>query len=665
MTGQLKQRRTNYIIWGMIFILGLIISREVIGNTVREKPSAMLEREFCKGTSIRLKFLKENIVRIQISPQGGKFSESGLNRYGFIQDLNANNLDVKITESKNNFSAETSQLKIKGNNLTGEIVITDASGKKTFLKQVAANFQEKSSNVVFNAEKEEDWIGFGDQSRKRLYHRGYMADCYVTNVRSYIPVPFFMSTLGTGILVNTTYRVVFDMCKTNPDNYSWVDESGNIDYYVMVGEGYPELLDLYTELTGKPKLPPQWAFGLWYICRTQANDYEAVNDALNFRREEIPCDVIGLEPGWMEKNYDYSINKMWSNQRFPIPGYAFRGPDNFFSAIKRMGFKFELWLCNDYDLSYEEERRIKKKIESGPNQVIHHEVEVDEHMSRPTYMDQITKKDEPWFEHLKKFVDQGVDFFKQDGAKQATEHPDRLWGNGMKDDEMHNLYPLMYARQMYEGFETYTNRRPVIFTPCGWTGFQAWAGTWTGDTGGGLATLGAMLNTSIVGHSWSTNDMEVTRKEGIHFGYLQPWSQINSWNYFRMPWVQGKELLTMHKFYAQFRSRLIPYLYSWANISTKTGWPVMVPLTLEFPNDKNCRDNLHQYLLGRDLMVGIYNKNIYFPSGKWKDYWTGEVIEGDQDKAVSWPDDRGGALYVRSGGIIPMGLVMHTEEKNR
>ena len=91
----------------------------------------------------------------------------------------------------------------------------------------------------------------------------------------------------------------------------------------------------------------------------------------------------------------------------------------------------------------------------------------------------------------------------------------------------------------------------------------------------------------------------------------------------------------------------------------------MVPLTLEFPNDKNCRDNLHQYLLGRDLMVGIYNKNIYFPSGKWKDYWTGEVIEGDQDKAVSWPDDRGGALYVRSGGIIPMGLVMHTEEKNR
>ncbi|NOY74878.1 MAG: hypothetical protein GXP32_03695 [Kiritimatiellaeota bacterium] len=72
-------------------------------------------------------------------------------------------------------------------------------------------------------------------------------------------------------------------------------------------------------MTGRPKLPPVWAFGLWYICRTQANDFEAVSDALNFRREEIPCDVIGLEPGWMEVNYDLSTDKEWSKERFPIP----------------------------------------------------------------------------------------------------------------------------------------------------------------------------------------------------------------------------------------------------------------------------------------------------------------------------------------------------------
>ena len=85
---------------------------------------------------------------------------------------------------------------------------------------------------------------------------------------------------------------------------------------------------------------------------------------------------------------------------------------------------------------------------------------------------------------------------------------------------------------------------------------------------------------------------------------------------------------------------------------------MLVPLTLEFPDDKNCRNNLHQYLLGRDLLVGIYSKNIYFPAGQWKDYWTGEIIHGLQKREVSWPDDRGGALYVRSGGIIPLGPLM-------
>jgi len=654
--------QTRNIIRGVLLFFGFIFCIEISGQIPGKNLHAVIEKDFYNGSNIHIKFLKENILRIRITPRGSILNETGLNRYGFIQDLNPGDLKVNISKSKHGFSAETSRLKIRGNDLTGEIVVTDSVGKKILLKQVAANFVGGSSNVVFNADKDEDWIGFGDQSRDRLYHRGYIADCYVRNVKSYIPVPFFMSTHGVGILVNTSNRIVFDMCKSNPDNYTWTDESGNIDYYVIIGEGYNELLNLYTELTGKPKLPPEWAFGLWYICRTQANDYEAVNDALNFRREGIPCDVIGLEPGWMGKNYDYSTKKMWSNERFPIPGYAFNGPNNFINSIKRMGFKLELWLCNDYDLTYEEERRISRGKLVGSDQPSTgkslHDVEIDEHLTQPIYMDQITKKDEPWFDHLKKFVNQGVDFFKQDGANQVNDHPDRLWGNGMPDAKMHNLYPLFYSRQMYEGFAAHSNRRPVVFTPCGWTGFQAWAGTWTGDTGGGLKTLGSMLNTSISGHSWSTNDMEVTRKEGIHFGYLQPWSQINSWNYFRMPWVQGAELLALHRYYGQLRSKLIPYLYSWANYSTKTGWPMLVPLTMEFPDDKNCRNNLHQYLLGRDLMVGIYNKHIYFPAGQWKDYWTGEVIKGLQEKEVTWPDDRGGALYVRSGGIIPFGPLM-------
>ncbi|HRP33966.1 MAG TPA: glycoside hydrolase family 31 protein, partial [Agriterribacter sp.] len=641
----------------MLLLSVPLVNGQAISNTV--------DAGFFNHSTIRVQFLNENIARIQIAIDGKTFSGTGLNRYGFIHDTIAKKMNVKERKSKNGFTVEGGNISIACNTQTGEINVTDIRSGKKYLQQVKATISNGMSKVLFNTvSKEENWIGFGDQTRKRIYHRGYLADCNVRNVQSYIPVPYFMSTEGAGVLVNTTYHIVFDMAKSNPDQFFWLDRSGNIDYYVITGNDFHELIDRYTDLTGKPKLPPEWSFGLWYVCRTQANDHEAMSDALNFRREEIPCDVIGLEPGWMEKNYDYSINKDWSSERFPFPEWVNRGPSSFVKAIKRMGFKMELWLCQDYDLSYEEERRIGNDLlkpkSSTPDPANANEaLDVDARLARgAVYLDPFTKRDEAWFEHLKKFVQQGISFFKQDGSNQVNFHPDRLWGNGMKDDEMHNLYPLMYSRQMYEGFKAFTSLRPVIFTDAGWTGFQEFSGTWTGDTGGTLATVGALCNTSIVGHSWSTVDMDVMSKEGIHFGYLAPWSQINSWTYYKMPWVQGEELLNIHKYYSRLRAKLIPYLYSWANDATKTGWPILRPLTLEYPSDKNCRDNVHQYLLGRDMMIAAFNKQVYFPEGEWKDYWTGKVITGKQEKMVSWPNDRGGGLYIRSGAIIPFGPLM-------
>lgn len=620
--------------------------------------------DFYNGATLRIDFIKENVARIRILQRGNDLPASALNRYQFLNESPDLKSKPFFSKNKSLIKAQSASLNIEANIKTGAITVTDESSKELLL-QTGFYLTKDQAKVFFQPlNKEENWVGFGDQTRQRLYHRGYLADCDIRDVHAYIPVPFFMSTDGVGVLVNTTYHTVFDMCKTNENQYSWQNSSGVIDYYIIRGHHFKEIIGEYTSLTGKPKLPPIWAFGLWYICRTQATDYEVINDAVNLRREKIPADVIGLEPGWMEKRYDYSVNKTWSKERFVMEDWIAKGNSNFVSALKRMGFKMELWLCNDYDLSYEEERRIGNDIAKSKSITKHpvsaHEAnDKDEHLETGVvYMDKYTKKDEPWFEHLKKFVDQGASFFKQDGANQVLRHPDRLWGNGMTDMEMHNLYPLLYSRQMYEGLTKYTNKRAVVFTPAGWTGFQAYSGTWTGDTGGNLTTLGGMMNVALTGHSWSTVDMEVSSKEGIHFGYLSPWSQINSWTYYRMPWVQGNELLEMHQYYSRLRSAIIPYLYSWAYEATKTGYPLIAPLTLEFPEDKNCRDNLHQYLLGRDFLVGTFKNDNYFPDGEWKDYWTGEVVKGNQFKKVKWPKNRGGSLYIRLGAIIPFGPLM-------
>ena len=159
--------------------------------------------------------------------------------------------------------------------------------------------------------------------------------------------------------------------------------------------------------------------------------------------------------------------------------------------------------------------------------------------------------------------------------------------------------------------------------------------------------------------------MEVAQAEGIHFGYLLPWSQINSWTYFRMPWLQGEHLLKMHQYYSQLRSRLIPYIYSSAYYSSTSGMPMLMPLTLEFQNDPACRSIMHEYLLGSSLLVTAYKHDIYLPEGEWLDFWSGKVYSGNQHiDSFQWPENRGGGLFLRSGAIVPMGEVMsHTAEK--
>lgn len=597
---------------------------------------------------MEIKTVTDSIFRIFLSP-----SNSPLNRYGFITEPEGQ-ADVKVKRKGESISLKTKKAVLVSEK--NRIEIKDIKKNKVVLHgEISVTDKEKI--ITIDTSKREKFFGLGDQTRERIEHSGSSADMWVKNVVSYMPIPFLMSSRGYGIFVNTTYRHYWDIGKKYSDKLRIIIPEGNLDIYFFVGNDLKEILELYTTITGRPCLPPEWSFGLWFICRMQADVFEVMSDALNFRDRKIPCDVIGLEPGWMEKFYDYSTEKTWHPERFPIPSYAPNGPHTFISALKRMGYKLELWLCNDYDLSYEAERRIGNDITKKEEKNVFYEddKEKDVHFTEPVKMDKITKPDQPWFEHLKKFIEQGVDFFKQDGALQVCEHPDRKWANGMDDKEMHNLYPLLYSQQMYEGFKEYTGRRPCCFTPCGWAGLQRYTGTWTGDTGGGPKTLVACLNLALSGHSLVTCDMEVTTEEGIHYGFLLPWAQINSWNYFRHPWLLGDRLFKILSEYAQLRSRLVPYIYTYAYLSHISGIPIMRPLVLEYPEDDKAPYILNEYFLGRELLVTAFSKDIYLPSGKWCDFWTGKIYEGPLSFSYEVPEGKGGGLFIRENSIVPLG----------
>lgn len=614
-----------------------------------------IDIELDSGAVLRVQPVAPHTFRIRLSSDRD-FGEPPLVRYGIVrQEWPAVPFEVEETATHTTIAADQAALIVDRSD--GLLTFRGPDGRDLLR---ATEPLRCDPAIGFRAEfalpKEERLYGLGDESREQIEKRGHLAKMWVRNVASYVPLPILLSSGGWGLFLNTTWRHYFDLGRSRPDRLALGGRRGNLDFYLIAGPDLPALLDRYTDIAGKPCLLPLWGYGLTFVCNQQADAREMLDDCLNFRREEIPCDLVGLEPGWMETRYDYSIEKKWHPERFYLPYWSDKGDHTFLGAADRLGFKMSLWLCCDYDLSLEEERRAGGQVEKQEVTTGFHpdDFEQDENFGHgPVRMDRLTDPKEPWFAHLQKFVDQGVSAFKMDGALQVNEHPDRKWGNGMDDEEMHNLYPTLLNKQMSIGFSEQTGRRAMIYSSGGYAGIQRYAATWAGDTGGGPKPLISILNHGLSGHSNASCDMNVFTAAGIHFGFFMPWSQVCSWAYWRHPWLLGDELGALFKFYARLRYRLLPYIYSMAHVAARTGLPLVRAMPLAFPDDPRSDELMHQYMFGDAFLTGAFVDEIHLPAGRWIDYWTGQVHDGPLDLPAAFPADRGGPLFLRAGAILP------------
>lgn len=511
----------------------------------------------------------------------------------------------------------------------------------------------------------ERFYGLGDSTRDSVMHRGRKIGIWVANVKSYGPMPILYSTDGWAILVNSTFRQCFDVGKTKDDLLTVYSQGGLADFYVFTGESLLELVSAVTDITGKPVMLPKFAYGMTFIeNEDETNSKTLIDDIVKIRELGVPCDAMSLEPTWMEKYYDFSADKRWDPVRFPR---IYWRPENdshgnsFFGPIRNLGMQLSLWLCVDYDTFYEEERQVKVAEEAG-NIPVDEDAEANEfnknadfvdcHLVSPVYQDKITKIDEPWFEHLKKFVDNGAAMFKLDGSNQVLDHPDRLWGGKYLDSEAHNMYPVTLVKQMASGFREHTDRRAMLFSAGAYIGTQKYAATWAGDTGGGPRTLVSALNYAICGHTNTSCDMDIFSIKSIHFCCLGPWVEIDSWKAHFNPQYMLEGTRESIIRYLTLRSSLIPYIYTAAHNANKTGIPMNRPLHLMYENE-NYVDVMNAYMLGEYFFVGAFDMNIRLPRGEWYDYLTGKKYVGGEEFTYEPPAGWGGALFVKAGAVIP------------
>ncbi len=521
-----------------------------------------------------------------------------------------------------------------GSREAGPVGIVGDTGADRIEGAEAQDEAAQPGGLLLDLDPAERFYGLGTPSKEHIQLRGLAIRNWVRYQQAEGPVPFCLSTSGWGLFLNTTRDHIFDLGASDTGRLFAGGEIEALDCWLLIAPPddalpIPALLNLFTEITGRPTLLPAWGYGLTYVGHIFADQHDLLNDVLGFRQREIPMEILGLEPGWMEKFYDFSTAKRWNNQRFYVEDWMRQQRAQawtFLGALRRYAVNVSLWLCCQHDLTAEAERRAGAELE-GP---------------------------EPWFDHLKAFVDDGVRAFKLDPARYVdTLFAGRVYANGRTDVEMHNLMQSLLVKQMYEGFSEHTGLRPMHHYCGAYTGVQRWTATTAGDSGGGATALTWMLSQGLTAHMNTSCDMDVLDPAGIHFGFLMPWSQVNSWCSVSQPWWLGPELEPLFAFYANLRARLMPYLYSELHAGHRSGMPLLRAMPLAWPDDLRLSDCTTQYLLGGALLAAAFTRHLTIPEGVWFDYWTGERIDGPAEIEYQVPHGRGGALLVRAGSPIP------------
>ncbi len=637
------------------------------------------------GLTVSVEACSESIFRIKVSPRKD-FTESLMERYELIK-TDWSEVKTDISDKGGVWTLKTPEYSLAINKKTGVMTVKDAKGGKvirevrflpekeglcgemrSFINEKYADLKvadngggiigddngkfgevdkheipaaDAVSILSFSIEDGERFYGGGSTSRDHIQHRGEFLRMWTTYQQTEIPMPFMMSSRGWGVYNNSTRKSFFDIGNQQKSKFNIINTFDEADFFLMMGKDMPAILNEYTLVTGRTYVLPKWAYGLCFGPNMREEQFDILNDAVRFRQFDVPCDVFWLEPQWMEKRYDFSTKKKWNYDRFSPEPYWLQDqyPKTmhnrlFIGKLRSMGFHLGLWLCEEYDLSIQEEDIIAERTGG--------KLSGQEH----------------WMDHLTVFMDQGVEGFKLDPARTIDNHTNWKYYNGRTDKEMHNLNQVLLPKQMRELGRKYNGKRTWHHYCGGWSGTQHWTASTSGDNGGGKTALYDQLNLGMSGFlNTSCDVMSVPRElemQGLHFGLFLPWVQINSWFSMMHPFYYAKEEQDIYRFYVKLRYSLAPYIYSMALEAAQNGMPIVRSMPLCFPDDRNCDDMTYQYMFGDNFCVGIFTNEIYLPKGTWTDAWSGEkVVSKGETFTREYPSNRAGLLFIREGAIIP------------
>jgi len=524
-----------------------------------------------------------------------------------------------------------------------------------------------STGARFRLHEQDGFYGLGEPHQLGgpipLDHRGRRYPIWNKHLPapSRMVMPVLISRRGYGLFVDNPWPAEWDL-GTDGATFGYTAQAGQFTLYFIAGPDLTTVLDRFTQLTGRPSLPPKWALGLLQSKFGYRNHHEVEALVAEFAARETPLDCVILDLYWFRRMGDMAFDR----KAFPDPGELLR-------TLRKLGIRVivieEPYVTTQSRLFAEGDRLglFGRRPEGGT-------------YTFPFWAGQAALVDftQPlarqwWADQHKPLMDLGVSGWWTD-LNEPEVHPADMVHHGGPAAAVHNVYALQMicaldlAQQQHKPGE-----RLFILSRSGWPGIQSLgAGTWSGDV---RSTWEALDNQPALGlamgmagiPSWNT---DIGGFEGgppspelyvrwMQFGAFTPIMRPHGCQQPREPWAFGPEAESIVERFIRLRYRLLPYTYTLAREANLVGLPFMRPLALHYPHDLRTRDLRDEYLWGRDILVApvttprATSRRVYLPAGTWYDYWTNRRIRGGRTVSAAAPLDLM-PLFIRAGAIIPL-----------
>ncbi len=506
---------------------------------------------------------------------------------------------------------------------------------------------------------------------------------------SHAPVPFFVSTRGYGVLVDTLRHAEFYCGEAHPKPTAAINaealklntpeqmrerddtqpsridvevpRAAGVTIYLFAGPGMMQAVQRYNLFSGGGVMPPEWGLGFWYRPEMHGDHSSILQLAKEFREHNIPCDVLGLEPGW--QSHAYSCTFAWDTTRFP-------DPKTFLQDASRLGYKVNLW---EHAFTHPASPVFSALVPHSGDFAVWEGLVPDfaGEPARRVFGDY----------HGTELIDAGVSGFKLDECDNSDytggwSFPDlSQFPSGLDGEQMHATFGLRYQDTLWQQFK---DRRRQTYSLVRSSGALAapYPFVLYSDLYDHRQFIRALANSGFSGLLWCPEVRDATSEEDLirrlQSVVFSPLAMVNAWYIKNPPWKQidrklnnldkladdSERLQSRCREIIGWRMQLVPYLLSAFARYAADGTPPFRGLVLDYPEEKSMRSIDDAYLIGDRMLVaplfaGEPERTLTLPPGTWHDFWTGRALDGSSVVTLPRTTEKI-PVFVKGGSIIPI-----------